>query len=713
SGLGLKPDRSSNRFDLVRTALDGAPAYLVLDNFETLDAAAPTVAQLLAALPALTVITTTRRALRLKDEAIIELHGLDTRPTDDGPSEAAAFFVQRVRQERMDFAPTRADGRLVESICRRLGGHPLAIELAAAQLDFFGLAELRELTGQDVTPLAAPYQDVPPEHRSLAALLEGMWSQLSPAARAVLAQLSVFASSFTREAMQAVAPAGMDVYRELLRVSLLQTETESGWFSLHPLVQQYAAQRLLVKGLGDDARARHSRYFLAQFDLGGHFRALSIHKALHFNHLTRTQADAFLAWENAIAREDWALLDRAGLNFAGYLFWTQQPEAETRLLLLLITNLPAPTARSPRQHLLAGRCAAYLALNVNDMSSEESVSWLERSLAWLAAADEPQDLIAVVELYAEMILNHGIGPASKAEQLLARARCLMETHHFKTLESLTIASSGTLYVYQGRWTQAETNLAGTLAALSPSVNVAVYAAVMTQAMLLDDRETLARLIHAAQTLPVGKAEHQFVAPWIDHGQGVLLARQGKLQDACRQRAAAIHAAHRIEYMLALAHGELALWQTLTGDVASARVTADIALGKTHGNTSRLYVGFTQALVGVCHWLWGDTARAESLLRQALTLGLALEHTTMIFSPLYYLVRIHAARLPVELVARVAKIGAVSPAMYFALHPLAETYLTEQELDIADDDEQAALWATDLDAVTALLADVEEKIGKLN
>ncbi|MEZ4612517.1 MAG: hypothetical protein R2838_20125 [Caldilineaceae bacterium] len=233
---------------------------------------------------------------------------------------------------------------------------------------------------------------------------------------------------------------------------------------------------------------------------------------------------------------------------------------------------------------------------------------------------------------------------------------------------------------------------------------------MTQAMLLDDQETLARLIHAAQTLPVGKAEHQSVALWIDHGQGVLLARQTAGRPPATPPPYTLRTELNTCWRWPTAN--LAPWQTLTGDVASARVTADIALGKTHGNTSRLYVGFTQALVGVCHWLWGDTPRAEALLRQALTLGLALEHTTMIFSPLYFLVQIHAARLPVELVARVAKIGAVSPAMYFALHPLAETYLTEQELTFADD-ERTALWATDLDAVTALLADVEEKIGKLN
>ena len=149
SGLGMKPDGGTPVFDRVCAALAGAPVCLVLDNFETVDAAAPTVAQLLAALPALTVITTTRRALRLKDEAIIELHGLGTCPHDNDPSEAAAFFVQRVRQERMGFAPTPADNGLVEAICGQLGGHPLAIELAAAQVDFYGLAELQELAGRD------------------------------------------------------------------------------------------------------------------------------------------------------------------------------------------------------------------------------------------------------------------------------------------------------------------------------------------------------------------------------------------------------------------------------------------------------------------------------------------------------------------------------------------------------------------------------------
>ncbi|MEZ4582917.1 MAG: hypothetical protein R3A10_14980 [Caldilineaceae bacterium] len=64
---------------------------------------------------------------------VIELHGLGTRTRPVTiPSEDAAFFIERVRQERMRLPLTQTDRQLVEAICRRPGGHPLAIELAAA-----------------------------------------------------------------------------------------------------------------------------------------------------------------------------------------------------------------------------------------------------------------------------------------------------------------------------------------------------------------------------------------------------------------------------------------------------------------------------------------------------------------------------------------------------------------------------------------------------
>ena len=703
-------------FDQVHAALAGPPACLVLDNFETLDAAAPTVAQLLAALPALTVITTTRRALRLKDEAIIELHGLDTRPTDDGPGEAAAFFVQRVRQERMDFAPTRADGRLVESICRRLGGHPLAIELAAAQLDFFGLAELRELTGRDVTPLEAPYQDVPPEHRSLAALLEGMWSQLSPEMRVVLAQLSVFASAFARDAMQAVAPAGMDVYRELLRASLLQTETELGWFSLHPLVKQYAAQRLAAKGLEEETRARHSRYFLARFDLGGRIRAPRIFESPHLDLIRRTQADALAAWENAVARQDWQLLERVCFDFGIYLYWTQQQRTGIRLLTLVSESLPPFDQRTPSQHLLAGRGAAVFALSSSFASVEESIAWYEHSIASLEAAAEPWDLAAACDLYADAILHHGFDKRARAEQLLATAARLIESHGFAYLAPSVTLLTATLLIRQGAWGQAEAELAAALASMtwSPPLTIrqlTIRRHALLQAALLDDWQTVMQLVDMGGTASGDRPIEGAAAAFTNLFQSRLLAQQGDIAGACRHRAASLPTLVNRDDELPLAYAELALWQTLNGNVAGARATADIV--PAHIRSSLPYhVGFALLMVGVCRWLWHDTARAEALLRDVLKSGLALEHVVMIFSPLYFLVQIHADRLPIDLVARVVKIGAVSPAMYFSLRPLARSHLAAQKLAVADD-EREVLWATERASVATLLAEVEEVIGNIS
>ena len=703
-------------FDQVRAALAGAPACLILDNFETLDAAAPTVAQLVAALPALTVITTTRRALRLRDEAIIELHGLDTRPGGDGWSEAAAFFVQRVRQERTGFALTQTDRQLVESICRRLGGHPLAIELAAAQADFYGLAELREIVGRDATPLAAPYQDAPAEHQSLAALLEGMWSRLSPAAGTVLAQLSVFASAFTREDMQAVAPAGMDVYRELHVTSLLQTETELGWFSLHPLVNQYAAQRLALQGLEDETRARHSRYFLAPFDLGGRIRAPRIFESPQLDRIRRTQADALAAWENAVAREDWALLERVCFDFAVYLYWTQQRNTGARLLALVSESLPAFDQRTPGQHRLAARGAAIFALSHALVSMKESSAWYEHSLASSEAAHEPWDIAATCDLYADSILNHGFGQLARAEQLLARASQLIALHDFTYLAPSVTMLTSILAIHQGAWTQAEAALTTALASMSWSRpltirQLTIRRLAMLQAAFLDDWQTVMQLVDMGGTASGDRPIEGAAAAFTNLFQARLLAQRGDLAGACRHRIASMPTFVNFIGELPGAYGELALWQTLSGDVGGARVSADAALARIRPTLPRYSIGFGLLVVGVCHWLWDETARAEELLRQVLTLGLELEHAVMIFSPLYYLVQIHAARLPADLVAHVVQIGAVSPALYFALRPPARSHPAAQELARADD-ERAALWATDRAAVTALLAEVEGEIGRL-
>ena len=157
-----------------------------------------------------------------------------------------------------------------------------------------------------------------------------------------------------------------------------------------------------------------------------------------------------------------------------------------------------------------------------------------------------------------------------------------------------------------------TILATTTDTLQLPANQAIYHSVMLQAGFVDDWQSLRWVLHAARTKPAGQSAEHYIAAWINYYQGHLLAHGGDIEGACRHRAAAIdiNADNRYEYMFPLAYGELALWQTLTGDVTGAHVTADTALADARRTNIRFVNGFALLVVGVCHLLWGDAARAE-------------------------------------------------------------------------------------------------------
>ena len=114
----------------------GADTLLVLDGFERFLADAAEVAQLLAAVPNLTVLATSRAPLRLTAEHTYRVQPLAV-------SNAAALFRARVAASRSDWAPAD-DDRVVADICARLDGLPLAIELAADRARWLPLPALLE-----------------------------------------------------------------------------------------------------------------------------------------------------------------------------------------------------------------------------------------------------------------------------------------------------------------------------------------------------------------------------------------------------------------------------------------------------------------------------------------------------------------------------------------------------------------------------------------
>jgi predicted ATPase len=290
--LGIRPEGTRPVLDLLIDRLQGRRLLLVLDNVEQLAAAAADLGTLLAACPDLTVLVTSRIALRLRGEHEVLLAPLPTPPAAPragteagtragtqaeaevvGRSAAVRLLVARARQVRPDFAVTAANAAAVAELCRRLDGIPLALELAAAQLRLLTPAALlhRLGTGLDQSlGQSASAVDAPDRQRTLRATIQWSYGLLGEAERALLARLSVFAGSWTVEASDAVGTAdgdldSVDRLASLLAQSLIlidESDPAELRFRMLNTIRAYAHEQLAGRGEADATQLRLARYLI-------------------------------------------------------------------------------------------------------------------------------------------------------------------------------------------------------------------------------------------------------------------------------------------------------------------------------------------------------------------------------------------------------------------------------------------------------------------
>ncbi|HXM55281.1 MAG TPA: LuxR C-terminal-related transcriptional regulator [Candidatus Dormibacteraeota bacterium] len=244
--------------------LDERPALLLLDNCEHLVADCATLVEgLLRACPNLRVLTTSLQPLRVPGEAIWRIGPLG--------DEAVALFEARARQVRPDFTVGPATAAAVAALCRRLEGVPLAIELAAAQMERLSVRDVLDRLDDRLHVLAADGADVP-RHRTLHAALDWGHQLLDDRERRLFRRLAIFAGGFEIDVAEAVCAApdlerddvGELVFR-LVERSLLQLEPRRAGadrYRLLEAVRQYAAERLAESGEGPAVAARHAAAYL-------------------------------------------------------------------------------------------------------------------------------------------------------------------------------------------------------------------------------------------------------------------------------------------------------------------------------------------------------------------------------------------------------------------------------------------------------------------
>ncbi|QZN85878.1 hypothetical protein K5O09_01205 [Cellulomonas sp. C5510] len=174
---GVADVRSRPLSERVLDRLGEQPTLLVLDNCEhVLDGAATWVAEVVAALPSLQVLTTSRSPLGVRGERVHPLAPLPAREPDGAPGPAVRLFTERATAVRPGVSlPTD----VVERLCRRLDGLPLAIELAAARTRSLTVVEVERRLSDRFALLVTGAAGAPERHRTLRAVIAWSWDLLT------------------------------------------------------------------------------------------------------------------------------------------------------------------------------------------------------------------------------------------------------------------------------------------------------------------------------------------------------------------------------------------------------------------------------------------------------------------------------------------------------------------------------------------------------
>jgi predicted ATPase/DNA-binding SARP family transcriptional activator len=274
-GVGCSLQGATDSVERLLDYLERRELLLILDNFEHLIGrpgeegadGTPLVTRIIEAAPRVTVLVTSRAALRLRHERLFPVAGMAhpagkvSRAEDAASYSAVQLFVEGARQVRPSFALKPENASSVSSICRLVSGMPLGVLLAASWVRALTAPEIAAELEAGLELLETDLRDVPARQRSMVAVFDHSWGLLAGRERAVMAALSAFRGGFTRPAARAVAGATLGTLRSLVDRSMVQMG-RGGRYEVHELLRQYAWQKLKrsPKAL-TDARERHADYY--------------------------------------------------------------------------------------------------------------------------------------------------------------------------------------------------------------------------------------------------------------------------------------------------------------------------------------------------------------------------------------------------------------------------------------------------------------------
>jgi predicted ATPase/class 3 adenylate cyclase/DNA-binding CsgD family transcriptional regulator len=406
AALGVREEPGRPMVDTLVDAVGDRHLMVILDNAEhVLGAAAKLVDAMMRSCPRAYLLVTSREPLGISGEHVFRVPPLSIPPADvAAPGQLAAFesvqlFADHASMHRQGFALDDANAAAVASICIRLDGIPLALELAAARLGSLSVPEISSRLDQRFRLLTGGSRAGLPRHQTLRALIDWSYDLLTPAEQIVLDRLSVFAGGWTLEAAEAVTSAGdtgewlvLDHLAALVDKSLVQAEEIRGStrYRLLETVRQYAAEHLARRAGSelDDTRAAHRDHYLGLIETAGmHLRGRD--EAIWLDRLEAEFDNIRAALAFSLADPDRA---EPGLRLAAGLRWFCSMRGRAgEVIEALNVLLERPDARIPtRARARALTVSCHLLNHFGDDSAIPSLA----GEALRIARDLPEDALA-------------------------------------------------------------------------------------------------------------------------------------------------------------------------------------------------------------------------------------------------------------------------------------------------------------------------------
>ena len=413
-------------------------ALLILDNLEQLlPDGAEIVARIARAAPSLRLIVTSRELLRIAGERGHPVPPLDLEA-------GVALFVDRARAHRPDLVLAGDALLAVRGICERLGGLPLAIELAAARIRLLSPGLILERLGRSLD-LGGGARDMPERQRTLRGAIAWSHDLLAVEERRLFARLAVFAGGWTAETAHPVADPdgslGIDLVsglesladKSLIRIEPAGSDPDSPEldtrFSLHPLLREYALERLAESGERQEVEARFAAVCAEVAETAGAGILAQAGEAVlrRLDREDRNLHDA-MEWSLANSRPD------LGLRIIGATWRWFQQRGRLREGLALASRLLAAPPGDPRVRIAGLAAVGGLAYWTKDFDIARS-AYAER----LALAEGTADPLLVADAHYDLGFM----------AMIAQDGALLREHEQKALD-LYLAAGNTAAAVRAR-----------------------------------------------------------------------------------------------------------------------------------------------------------------------------------------------------------------------------------------------------------------------